>query len=146
MLHIQMYNSATKPSLIEKDEIVDFLHKHLDEFGDPKGDISLCIDYAIKETPSFGGFVLVGKMDHTIVSVIIVNQTGMKSFIPENILVYIATHIEYRGKGIGKQMMQEAIKLAHGDIALHVESDNPAKFLYEKLGFTNKYLEMRLVK
>jgi hypothetical protein len=24
------------------------------------------------------------------------------------------------------------------------EPDNPAKFLYEKLGFTNKYLEMRL--
>ena len=70
----------------------------------------------------------------------------MKSYIPENILVYIATHSGFRGKGIGKQMMEEAIKLAHGDIALHVEPNNPAKFLYEKLGFTNKYLEMRLVK
>ncbi len=30
-----------------------------------------------------------------------------------------------------------------GDIALHVEPDNPARFLYEKYGFTNKYLEMR---
>lgn len=141
-----MYNPAAKPSLIEKEEIVSFLHEHLDEFGDSKSDISKCIDYAIKESPSFGGFVLVGKMDHIIVSVIIVNQTGMKGFIPENILVYIAAHKLYRGKGIGKQMMQEAIKLAHGDIALHVEPNNPAKFLYEKLGFTNKYLEMRLIK
>ena len=32
------------------------------------------------------------------------------------------------------------------DIALHVEKDNPAVFLYEKLGFENKYLEMRLTR
>ena len=146
MLHIQMYNPVAKPSLIEKKEIINFLFEHLDEFGDPKTDISKCIDYAIKESPSFGGFILVGKMENTIVSVIIVNQTGMNGFIPENILVYIATHDQFRGKGIGKQMMEEAIKLAHGDIALHVEPNNPAKFLYEKLGFTNKYLEMRLIK
>ena len=42
--------------------------------------------------------------------------------------------------------MQTAIQMANGDIALHVEPDNPAKILYEKLGFTNKYLEMRLKK
>lgn len=28
-------------------------------------------------------------------------------------------------------------------ICLHVEPDNPAKRLYEREGFTNKYLEMR---
>ena len=51
-----------------------------------------------------------------------------------------------RGKGFGKQLMQEAISIAEGNIALHVEPDNPAKKLYESLGFTNKYLEMRLIK
>ena len=70
----------------------------------------------------------------------------MDGYIPENILVYIATHHDYRGKGLGKQLMQIAIKTVEGAIALHVEPDNPAKFLYEKLGFTNKYLEMRLQK
>ncbi|HAB28956.1 MAG TPA: GNAT family N-acetyltransferase, partial [Xanthomarina gelatinilytica] len=33
-----------------------------------------------------------------------------------------------------------------GDVALHVEPNNPAIKLYESLGFTNKYLEMRLKK
>ena len=47
---------------------------------------------------------------------------------------------------IGKQLMEKAISIAEGNIALHVEPDNPAKKLYEKLGFTNKYLEMRLIK
>ena len=42
--------------------------------------------------------------------------------------------------------MEQALKLTKGDVALHVEPDNPAKKLYERLGFTNKYLEMRLVK
>jgi ribosomal-protein-alanine N-acetyltransferase len=27
---------------------------------------------------------------------------------------------------------------------VHVEANTPAKFLYEKYGFTNPYLEMRL--
>jgi GNAT superfamily N-acetyltransferase len=31
----------------------------------------------------------------------------MKDYIPENILVYIATHKELRGKGIGKAMMKK---------------------------------------
>ena len=42
--------------------------------------------------------------------------------------------------------MSKVIEFSKGDIALHVEKDNPAKYLYEKLGFTNKYLEMRLKK
>jgi ribosomal protein S18 acetylase RimI-like enzyme len=39
--------------------------------------------------------------------------------------------------------MQEAMANTSGGVALHVEPDNPAKKLYERLGFTNKYLEMR---
>ena len=70
----------------------------------------------------------------------------MSGFIPEHILVYIAVHAEYRGQGLGKQLMEHIIEATDGDIALHVEADNPAKHLYEKYGFTNKYLEMRLKK
>ena len=70
----------------------------------------------------------------------------MKDYIPENILVYIAIHHKHRGKGIGKQLVKQAIETAEGNIALHVEPDNPAKHLYEKLGFSSKYLEMRFNK
>lgn len=142
-MKIKTFNPFNKPSINEKNKFIDFLYEHLDEFGDPREEIEQCINYTIKETPSFGGFILVGYLEESISGVVIVNQTGMKGYIPENILVYIATHKDHRGKGVGKQLMQKALDLAKGDVALHVEPNNPAKFLYEKLGFNNKYLEMR---
>ncbi|MFA6368557.1 MAG: GNAT family N-acetyltransferase [Bacteroidales bacterium] len=141
-----LFNEKNKPTNCEKEEIIDFLFQHLEEFGDPREDIEKAINYAIKETISYGGFILEAIDNEKISSVIVVNKTGMKGYIPENILVYIATHKDLRGKGIGKRIMNKAIEIAEGDIALHVEPDNPAKFLYEKLGFRNKYLEMRYIK
>ena len=146
MIQTKVFNTVKKPNLKEKESIINFLFENLQEYGDPKSDIEKCMDYALNETPSFGGFVLVSFFENEISGVVIVNQTGMKDYIPENILVYIATHKKHRGKGIGKALMQKTIELAEGSIALHVEPDNPARFLYEKVGFSSKYIEMRLKK
>jgi GNAT superfamily N-acetyltransferase len=91
-----------------------------------------------------GGFILTATDKGKIAGAVVMNKTGMKGYIPENILVYIAVHRDYRGKGLGKDLMKESLLYAKGDIALHVEPDNPARYLYEKIGFENKYLEMRL--
>ena len=146
MSQTKVFNSDNKPTLEEKKSIIDFLFENLQEYGDPKSDIEKAINYALKETPSFGGFVLVLYLDDYIVGAVVINQTGMKDYIPENILVYIAIHQQQRGKGLGKQLVQEAIDNANGNIALHVEPHNPARKLYEKLGFNSKYLEMRFNK
>lgn len=142
-----VFNSDNKPTLTEKTNIINFLFENLQEYGDPASDIEKAIDYALQEgTSSFGGFVLVAYKDDIIVGAVVINQTGMKDYIPENILVYIATHRKHRGKGLGKKLVKEAINISEGNIALHVEPNNPAKHLYEKLGFSNKYLEMRFNK
>ena len=146
MVQTTVFNTMNKPNLEEKENLIDFLFDNLQEYGDPKSDIEKCIDYALKETTSFGGFILVSYLENEISGVVVVNQTGMKDYIPENILVYIATHKNYRGKGIGKMLMQKTIDLAEGSIALHVEPENPARFLYEKVGFSSKYIEMRFKK
>ncbi len=129
-------------------EVVDFLYTHLEQYGDKKEDILKCIHYALSEEPGFGGFVLTAKdkSNQEIVGAVIINETGMEGYIPENILVYIAVHGGYRGKGLGKSLMENVIEKANGGIALHVEPDNPARRLYERIGFTNKYLEMRYQK
>jgi ribosomal protein S18 acetylase RimI-like enzyme len=124
--------------------IAEFLYTHLEEYGDKIEDILKCIAYVMN--PAKGGNIIVGIDENKIVGVVILNNTGMKGFIPENILVYIAVDNSQRGKGYGKKLMKKAISIAEGNIALHVEPNNPAKKLYEKMGFTNKYLEMRLIK
>lgn len=126
-----------------KNELIEFLFKHLDQFGDDKKSIGNCIDYAFSIEAGKGGFVLVAYKDNEIVGVLIMNNTGMKGYIPENVLVYIAVDSKFRGQGIGQQIMERAFELTKGDIKLHVEYDNPAKRLYERLGFINKYAEMR---
>ena len=87
---------------------------------------------------------MIGKEDGKIIGAVVMNKTGMEGYIPENILVYIAVHEEARGKGVGKKLMKAATERAEGAVALHVEPENPAVHLYKKMGFTNKYLEMRL--
>jgi GNAT superfamily N-acetyltransferase len=146
MVKTKVFNTTDKPNAKEKTEVIDFLFESLQEYGDPKADIEKAVNYALKETASFGGFVLVSYLEDEISGVVVINQTGMKDYIPENILVYIATHKDHRGEGIGKLLMKEAIELAEGNIALHVEPDNPARHLYEKVGFSSKYIEMRLNK
>lgn len=145
-LKIDVFDSFVLPRPDEKNDIARFLFEHLEQYGDKLADINKAIEYALKERPSFGGKLFRGMVNNEIVGAVVINHTGMDGYIPENILVYIATHNEYRGKGIGKALMKFVIENTQGDIALHVEHDNPAKFLYDKLGFENKYLEMRLKK
>lgn len=145
---IEKWDLKHIPTNEQKKEFIDFLFKHLDEFKDEKSAIEKCIRYTFNELneKETSGFI-VGVYDvNKLIGLSIINETGMREYIPENILVYIAIHKDYRGKGIGKILMSKVIEFSKGDIALHVEKDNPAKYLYEKLGFTNKYLEMRLKK
>lgn len=146
MLKIETISTADQATFLQKKEIADFLFVQLEQYGDPINDIMKCLDYALDQAVDKGGFVVLARENQKIVGAVVVNKTGMSGYIPENILVYIAVDASQRGKGVGKKLMTTAIELANGDIALHVEADNPARKLYEKLGFTNKYLEMRLKK
>ena len=145
-MQTQTFNAQNLPQTELKQQLVDFLHNHLEQYGDTKSAISKAIDYSLGLNNSPGGFTILLKDNDILKGVVVVNQTGMGEYIPENILVYIATHRDYRGEGLGKKLMEKVIAEAEGDIALHVEANNPAKKLYEKFGFTNPYLEMRLKK
>lgn len=147
MIEYQISHSDREnPTAFSRSDIADFLFEHLDEYGDKRDAILKCIGYAYGDHPGQDGFILIAHEEGSIVGVVIINHTNMSGFIPEHMLVYIAVDASYRGKGVGSQLMERVIEATDGDIALHVEPDNPAKLLYEKYGFTNKYLEMRLRK
>jgi ribosomal protein S18 acetylase RimI-like enzyme len=145
-MKVSYHSGNDSLTTLERKEIVDFLFDNLDQYGDSKESILNAVDYALLAYPMAGGFILKATEDDDIVGAVVMNKTGMEGYIPENILVYIAVHKDFRGKGIGKDLMKEAIRMSKGDIALHVEPDNPAKLLYEQMDFTNKYLEMRFIR
>src|SRR5690606_21307990 len=105
-----------------KQQIVDFLYTHLEQYGDTKSAISKAIDYSLGLNNAPGGFTMLLSDNRILKGVVVINQTGMAGYIPENILVYIATHQDYRGEGLGKKLMEKVIAETHGDIALHVEA------------------------
>lgn len=147
-MQVIKWDETNKPSDLKINNIINFLYENLEEYGDTKEDIRKCLKYVFNELNerTTSGFIIEALENSEMIGISVINETGMSGYIPENILVYIATCKKNRGKGIGKLLMSKIIEETKGNIALHVENDNPAKYLYEKIGFTNKYLEMRLEK
>ncbi len=147
MLKISKFNSEDELNEhLTKEEFTDFLFNHLGRFGDSKEAISKSIDYAFGKNNSKGGFLLAAYYENNLVGTLVMNKTGMGGYIPDYVLVYVAVDGSYRNKGFGKKIVNEAISYCDGDVKLHVEYDNPAKRLYERIGFTSKYAEMRFTK
>ncbi len=144
MLEIkEIYTEEELEQLMPREKYVDALNEHLGQFGDTKEAINNCVDYAFSTAEGKGGFLLAAYYEGNLAGELIINKTHTFGYIPHNILVYVAVDGTYRGKGFGRQICQRAIDLCDGDVKLHVEYDNPAKRLYERMGFTNKYAEMR---
>ncbi|HLW56386.1 MAG TPA: GNAT family N-acetyltransferase [Bacteriovoracaceae bacterium] len=123
-------------------ELVNFLFTALGQYSDPIEDIYSCLKYIMDD--SKGGEVIVATNSQSeLCGVVFLTKTRMESFVPQYLLVYIAVSEKARGQGIGQGLLEYIKKHINAPIALHVEHQNPAKKLYEKLGFTNKYTEMR---
>jgi ribosomal-protein-alanine N-acetyltransferase len=128
----------------EMTEVGRFLESHLDEYSDSYDNIFKSIQSAIKQRPSFGGFVIAARKNSQTVGAIIVNNTGMEGYAPQNLVVYLAVHKDYRKQGIGQQLLQQAVKTAKGDLAIHIKPGQNDLTLYQKLGFQTAALELRL--
>ena len=146
MLEIKEIRKPEDFGDLTKEQFIDFLFEHLDQFGDPKADIEKSIDYAFSDAEGKGGFLLAAYHEGELAGALVMNNTGMSGYVPENILVYVAVDSKHRGKGFGGEIVKKSFDIAEGDIKLHVEYDNPAKRLYERVGMKTKYAEMRYEK
>jgi ribosomal-protein-alanine N-acetyltransferase len=142
-LDIRLIHKESDFKSITRDQFTQFLFTHLERFGDPLRDIQKCLNYALSDEKSEGGFALAAIYQGELAGGLIMNRTGMADYIPDWVLVYVAVDASHRGKGFGRQLIEEAFRHCDGDVKLHVEYDNPAKRLYERIGFVNKYAEMR---
>ena len=132
------------PEWQDRPSLADFLHENLKPYEDTVEDIERGLDYAFSVRPGTGGFVLLAEEDQRLLGALVLLHTGMEGYIPPNLLLFVAVTKHCRSKGIGRKLCDRAMAECKGDVCLHVEYDNPAKRLYERLGFHTKYAEMRL--
>lgn len=143
---ITTFDAFSRLSIIDISRISNFLYKNSGDFKDTKSAIRKSIMYAAKEVAGLGGYVFVMENKDEIVGAIVVNRTGMNEYLAENILVYMAVKEAYRGKGIAEKLIAYTKSYCKGDIAIHVNKENPVIELFEKQGFKPRNIEMRLVR
>jgi ribosomal-protein-alanine N-acetyltransferase len=131
------------PDHIDINKLIDFLHQSLKPYEDTPEDIERGIRDALSAVRREGGFLLISESKDEISGALVMQKTGMKGYVPENILLFVAVSPDQRGNGLGRNLIEYALSLVDGNVKLHVEYDNPARKLYERIGFTSKYAEMR---
>lgn len=132
------------PEWLTLNAFKDFLHTYMVPYEDEPHDIEKGLGYAFGQNGKPGGFIVLGEESKQIRGAVVMLKTGMGGYIPENLLLFACVNPAFRGQGIGRTLIEQALDHVEGDVKLHVEYDNPAKRLYERIGFTNKYAEMRL--
>jgi GNAT superfamily N-acetyltransferase len=134
------------PSWLTADSLAEFVYENIKPYEDTLEDTRNAVNMALDPKRPEGDFILVAEENEKPVGALIMLRTGMGGFIPENILLMVCMHPSMRGRGIGGRIIRKGLETADGDVKLHVEYDNPAKQVYEKIGFTTKYAEMRYLK
>jgi ribosomal protein S18 acetylase RimI-like enzyme len=131
------------PQWAPRDRVARFFHETMEPYNDSLEDVQAALDYAFVPDRGQGGFLMLVHEDHQLLGALLMLRTGMGGYIPEHILLFVSVLPETRGRGIGGTLIERSIAECDGDVKLHVEHDNPAKRLYERLGFTSDYAEMR---
>jgi len=131
------------PAWLDIDLLARFLHDNMKPYEDTIPDARRALEYAFSDAPGMGGFVLVAAREEQVIGSVVILDTGMAGYVPEHLLVFVGVRPSERGRGIGGWLVKEAIARCPGAVRINVEYDNPAKRLYERIGFTTKYAEMR---
>jgi ribosomal-protein-alanine N-acetyltransferase len=134
------------PSWISRQDLAAFLHEHMKPYEDTLVDVRRGVDDALASRPGPGGFIVLAQLDNQLAGALVMLGTGMCGYIPAHLLLFVAVDRSLRNRGIGELLVRSALDRCDGDVKLHVEHDNPAKRLYERLGFVSKYADMRLRK
>jgi ribosomal protein S18 acetylase RimI-like enzyme len=134
------------PEWTSTKDLAKFLHQSLQPYADTLPDIQQGIEDAFRSLKGKSGFIVLAEEEQRLIGAVVMLRTGMGGYVPEYLLLFVAVDASARGNGVGRRLVEQALALADGDVKLHVEHDNPAKRLYERLGFTNEYAEMRFSK
>lgn len=132
------------PDWAAPEAVAKFFHEKMKPYEDSMEDVQRALDYAFKPGAGQGGFIALARHNDHFLGACLMLRTGMSGYVPEWILLMVGVDPESRGMGTGRKLIDFCLEQADGNVKLHVEYDNPAKRLYERVGFRSKYAEMRL--
>lgn len=142
MYQQKLYDAYTGMSHAQKSAIVQFLKNNLESSWLEEPSILKAVEYATKEIPSFGGFILTTETDEEIVAALVVNKTGLSGLMPEYVAVLQATKTIAKGKLIARKLEEKAIVLSQGDIANLVTDFGPKELMLEEMAPAAKMLPL----
>ena len=142
-VYLVLRSSADWPAWCSREQLRVFLHETMKPYEDSLADIDNAIDYAFSPEKYAGGFIMLVGIRGELGGAVVMLNTGMAGYIPENLLVFVSIDPSLRGQGIGGELIRRSIAECDGQVKLHVDFGNPARRLYERLGFIHAYDEMR---
>lgn len=141
-LHL-VETAGALPPWADRAALARFLHHTMSPWQDTEADIHRALDYCFSEAEGKGGFALLAARLGRLAGAVVILRTGMGGYVPAHLLLFVSVDPELRGRGIGRRLIEAALARCDGAVKLHVEYDNPARRLYERVGFRSKYAEMR---
>ncbi|MBU2502289.1 GNAT family N-acetyltransferase [bacterium] len=129
------------PRWAKRPDLIRFFNETMKPYHDTPEDVASALDYALD--PGRAGFVMLAHEDEKLLGALTMLDSGMGGYIPRWILLFVSVQPDARGGGIGRRLIERSLAECDGPVKLHVEYDNPAKRLYERMGFVSKYAEMR---
>jgi ribosomal-protein-alanine N-acetyltransferase len=134
------------PPWADFDVLAKFFHETMVPWNDSLEDVEAALNYTFSDADGKGGYLALVEHDGALQGALAMLETGMGGYVPGHILLFVSVDPSARGQGVGERLIRAALDHAPGDVKLHVEYENPAKRLYERLGFVSKYAEMRYSK
>ena len=139
---ITLYDAFTGMNAGEKGALVHFLRKQNPD--QTPAAILDAVDYALKNKPSFGGFIFTCWENANIIAAVLVNNTGMSGNEPRHQIAYADFCPKHsQSKFALKELSQKAIRHARGEIGLHLKPGHPALPIFRAIGFQEQYVELR---
>ncbi len=118
----------------KKATLINFICNYQEDTSLDKSTITHLVDSALKEVSSFGGFVVTEEEKEEILGVMIVNNTGMEGYMPNNLIV-LGAFLPSSGKeGSKKRILQKIMHLTRGEAALLVNASNQIENSMRNLG------------
>ena len=118
MTTVSKYDAFSNMNFYKKTALIKFLCAVNATPEADKEKVTKAVDYALKETISFGGFIVTLEKEGQFVGAIVINKSGMGGLLPENLVVLNGVAPVAAQEEILALLLREAVMFTRGDIAI----------------------------